>query len=956
MNASALVCSVLGAAQCCSCQQCEQANKRSASRHSVHIAQSVSFVMSTRDLQLGAMFEIRTSKDFGVDVQPQSGDRAAISADNKRHGSNNNNNNTQRTSAHMNDRDRWDELSPVGAMRKTRSATESYRGHKSSSHGDALSGASTLETSESSQRPYTATAATSPTNLSANASARKKKAPAKKPTDSTTSLRPRSAGLDGWGDFDTDRLLQDDFALADALDEGDDALLAPDDPVSVAVAVTTTDPDPERVARPRRIRHSAPATTVHNPVEDFPPAATDSARARNSREQPRPATHVLRQRPLAVVEFGSTQPTKSKGSGSSTPSRISVFKGRVHPPTGGGPPPTAPATAQPTQQPSRLPRLLPPTSLSQSQLEPLVSPTPLFGAMFPDAHDTRAVAFARFRHLWSLMSSRSSSACSAPASPSHASDLAQCKSPFECSMTLMKLCKAVGITSFSSSSASTSALALWSSKARGVDFPSFCAVAVQHAIQPAIAHFHADASIDTYVEALDRILEHVVAPCNAATPTQSPSPENNRSAGGECEPRLKELAEIEPLYPPWRTSTSSLTKTRNGAKSSADGLTDAPLEHHRTRHESALVFPSRRELTLTLPADAEAKATHSENIRRKVQLHKSWQPRSVLVTTSASIAALQAVRDSSAAALAPLALRATSPVRTNNAIAAPGDARCGSGAHALAPPPSAAAVATSDELATTDNNDDDDSGEGDSPQFQATDTDESAPEADVVLVCGACVTQDAVVWCASCFSVFCVACWQRIHALGVDLSSVHESSLASSVLAPTAKQLRPHVSSSDSNAALAPPPLAMLYLPTKALVPGKLAKGACSAWNKRSHEQQLDDAPDARAAAAPVAQLSVSSCAILPALAPAPSQSLLHEKERVAHESTSNLVQALMLGAAPLGSLSKTSASKAAAIAPRVYVDPKRRTKLQPAPIVLDPAQLLAPEAVSNLAPHPRRR
>ncbi|KAF1322459.1 hypothetical protein FI667_g11155, partial [Globisporangium splendens] len=277
------------------------------------------------------------------------------------------------------------------------------------------------------RRPFTA-ATSSPSKFHGmTATAKKKKLPAKKPSlasmESRSNDRPHSADLNGWGDFDTDRLLQEDFEGSTNLvdEENEDALV-----LALQAGTTLDESHRERMRPKSRNRHSAPATSTQNAIDDFPYVlqATESARYKLSKEQQRPATHVLRQRPLVVVDFDSTQAAKSEAK---RVSRSNIIQSQSRPPTGGGPLPT-PATQQ-----NRLARL---------QQGPTCIPLPLFGSSLPDSFEMRATIFERFQYLWSLMSTRSSSACDAAGS---VSDGAHAKPPFECSMALIKICKTVGI-------------------------------------------------------------------------------------------------------------------------------------------------------------------------------------------------------------------------------------------------------------------------------------------------------------------------------------------------------------------------------------------------------------------------------------------------------------------------------------------------------------------------------
>lgn len=883
------------------------------------------------------------------------------------------------------------ELSPTAVMRKSRSAAGNYvsktQSHQATDNDDDdLEAASGADESQY-RRPYTA-ATISPSKFSVIISTKKKRPSANKknsaPVESSPGAqRPRSAGLDGWGDFDTDRLLDDDFVMQNPLDEAEEVLnVMPDAP-----ALVTDYPEPERV-RTRRNRYSAPASTVHNPVEDFPAMptpATESARQRASKEQPRPVTHALRQRPLAVVDFDSTGSSRNKtpSAAASKQSRLSGLRGRTQPSTGGCSPPS-PSPSQ--QQHNHLPRI---GQVPLQQQQPPSSTGPLFGTFLPDTHETRTLVFERFRQLWTLMSSRSSSAYTTASTSSlslnAAGETAACKSPLECSMTLMKICKSIGISH--DSSTSTSSFSFWSSEERDVDFKAFCDFVIRNAIHPALQHLLKDkvSSVDEYVCTLDRILHNVIVAPTTGGSSQQPVMTNWSTSGAE-EHRVKELAEIHPLFPQWKVGITSPGKQKAGTKAATTGGSEAVTSHpatpdpHDDRKGSSrlvggptLLFPSRWELTFQLPAE-EAKATHSENIRRKVQLHKSWQPRAALLNVSFNnIAAPHAVSERCYITnYPPVSYSPILPTNNNTDVCGVNHRLLGcasspqrSGARANQEEghqESATALASEHcdhEESSVENNEDahtsleeeDQSPERDYHQMVANEDTVQQQLEEQVLVCGECTAGEAVLWCASCFGVFCVSCWQTLHLLSVDTSVISEQNLSSeTVLAPTAKPLKPSsIGATGSNN----PSVAMLYLPTKPLAAGKLAKGACSKWRSphgEIHDEQQQNAVSSCAASmeSHTPMLTVSSHAILPQLPKPQSLKMLDRKNLEHRESTSNMVKALMLGVSTLSSTSGLSSSNspaatsAALMAPRKYADPKKRVKLHPVAVLLDPAQLFA--------------
>lgn len=536
-------------------------------------------------------------------------------------------------------------------------------------------------------------------------------------------------------------------------------------------------------------------------------------------------------------------------------------------------------------------------------------------------------------------------------------------------MTLMKICKCIGISL--GSSTSTSSLSFWSSKERDVDFDSFCDFVIRNAIHPAVQHFLKEGSVcisaREYISTVDRILHNVIAAPTCGGSSQPSLPEWSGSSAEEH--RVKELAEIQPLFPQWKVGITSLGKHRVGTKAAAVATAGseviasnpaAPDIHDDKSNQlvSPSLFPSRRELTFHLPAE-EAKVTHSENIRRKVQLHKSWQPRAALVNMSFNnIAGLHAVSERSLGSTPPVMSHSAMPTNTDicgvnhrlSSTVSPqrsGATKANQESHqesetalAFEPRDQEESPHGNNENAQPSLEEEEQSLERD--HHQAADEVEAASQQleEQVLVCGECTTGEAVLWCASCFGVFCVSCWQSLHLLSVVTSAISEEiSSSATLLAPTAKALKPNTGVTRN----INPPIAMLYLPTKPLATGKLAKGACSKW-RPPHEENNDEQQHAVACAAPTEShapmLTVSSHSILPMLPKSQSLKAL-DKKGLNHESTSSMVKALMLGVTTLSSSSPAATNRALA-APRKYVDPKKRVKLRPAAVLLDPVQLFA--------------
>ncbi|EEY58672.1 uncharacterized protein PITG_10791 [Phytophthora infestans T30-4] len=356
-----------------------------------------------------------------------------------------------------------------------------------------------------------------------------------------------------------------------------------------------------------------------------------------------------------------------------------------------------------TNPPSSRANAPPKPLLSRASMERLMSPhpgpatshvpssTPLFGTEISNTPTNRAAIFCRLTDLWSLISRRADNEL-------EAANL-QTKSPLECNTVMVKVCKTVGI---SLTSSVATRLSFWNANEQGVDFDSFCDLVIQCAIQPALHHFNLDNSIAEYVAALDLITQSLVA----------------------MEParRLKQLNEIQPVFMSWK---AGVTPRYVQAVEGTPPQTLLTAEKVRRALEASA---SQHMLAHQLPSE-EARVTHVANIRRKVQLYKSWQ----------STDEKKAIRS----------------------------------------------------------------------------------ENEEVLVCGSCSIRRAVLWCSSCFTVNCQMCWQEVHFCTVDMSSVSsETSAREPLLGPSALGIKTR----SENATLSPP-VAMIYLPTRAMKSGTLAKG-----------------------------------------------------------------------------------------------------------------------------------
>ncbi|OWZ08702.1 Conserved oligomeric Golgi complex subunit [Phytophthora megakarya] len=240
-----------------------------------------------------------------------------------------------------------------------------------------------------------------------------------------------------------------------------------------------------------------------------------------------------------------------------------------------------------------------------------VIPTPLFGPDIRDTSENRATIFRRFTDLWSLIAQASESAPSnTVACPPFD---AKVRSPFECSMAIVKLCKTVGI---SLSPSAATHLSLWGTN-EGVDFKSFCGFAIKGAIQPALHQFNLDNFMGEYISALDTILQSLVV-------TESTRYLKDTSTPPLYSRRMKEFNEIQPLFVSWKTGISPRLVQPTETPLHTTGMpTIAHFTAEKVRR-AVEASVSQHKLANQLPCE-EARVTHVANIRRKVQLHKSWR-------------------------------------------------------------------------------------------------------------------------------------------------------------------------------------------------------------------------------------------------------------------------------------------------------------------------------------------
>lgn len=657
--------------------------------------------------------------------------------------------------------------------------------------------------------------------------------------------------IGGWGDFDADQLLHEDSGVLDP-----ERLLA----FSPVHEGGPEEPQEAVGASPRaqvtvRKRNSVPLIVLpreggnHSP--GFP-SLSRSTKIDTPSSRSRPPTQVLRQRVLEVEDFAAVR------SGSSSASI----------------PAASPTTAELRK---RLPRL--PSHSGGGPESSAVDTAPLFGVFMADTMEMRTTIFGHFRRLWLLMSSR-------PTSREDSRQAEELKSPFECSMALLKLCKAVGI-SLPPNAALSSTVPFWHGKSRDVEFTSFCEYVVRHAIQPAVEHFKLDGTMDEYVACIQAIVQSVLFP---------PSENNNEGKGDSSSARLRELGEIQPVFPSWTAGIASLTKDKR-AKSDPEQQIEAAAAS-----ESA-AYALRREAGMRLRLADQAKATHEANIQRKVRLHKSWQPRAVgtpgLVVSDDRPMNVQYDRQANESCL--------DDPSSQRIDGRHFDARALERVETAAPP------AASSEPVEPD----------DSPN----------QESDDLLLCGVCTARDAMLWCSSCFAVYCLGCWQDVHHTVADISHV-TSSQADQLQGPLSRQLKKQEND------VVPPPVAMLYLPVKPLQPGKRIKGTQCAHAK---PQQSPEKPFGSHCAA-VSAVNDATNGIAHALLPALSRASLandgsdHHRDAPHTDSAADLLKKLMQSAASNHSTGTSGAT-------RQYKDPKKRVKLHPASVTLDASLLFGPES-----------
>ncbi|GLE05603.1 hypothetical protein PINS_up014635 [Pythium insidiosum] len=777
--------------------------------------------------------------------------------------------------------------------------------------------------------------------------------------------------LDGWGDFDSDRLLRDDnngdedeydddashagaaFHGSDAtaflVRDGDDDELYGDDKHGGSNQRRVEDVDDaeqlsESRRAPARVRTASTVVSVSRPptqlqprqrtlaVTDLEPSTIDAVRQQQEHAlypSVLPRRSVLRKPMLAhrapKKKYAARHGSENDSDGAETSFLPRLGRGVAQP----GATATASATA---------------AAAGGAVLSPRSSG--LFGSHVPDTLETRATVFAHLELLWSLLSSRSNASQSATTSPRNAeqsppSTLALRRSTFECSLVLMKLCKTLGIA-LPASAVPVS----WSGSDKdGVAFEPFCDFVIRNAVQPAMQHFKLDRNLRDYLVTLDRILESLVT----TDPPSPPLPNDTASVAAPL--RMRELQEIRPVLPYWKKGISSLQ--RQAPLLSSGTGTSAGMDHHHN------VKPRPQ------PAQ-EARTLQDANIRLKLRLRRSWDPsRSIVAEQQPQQTAAAAARGSAGGGLqgvsgSSLSLPAASSPSKDIAPDRDDLALDSTSSPAVAPPSSSKPHSTTTAEPSLSS----------SLTTPPKETETEREMQDLELVCCHCQQDAASLWCSSCFAVYCGTCWTRVHHSVVDTSGLDQRHELVKTL--TARPLA-RLAGDDDMAP--PPPVDVVYLPTKALIGGRRTGLRCQRSIPERPEYEDEDAEEQdRDGSRPVASdhellAAVQATSLLPLLRErqsthhrsAAAKSMRHSQsasviettsQSSAMDSTANLVKALMLGTASsasvLGSTSSSSPSSLGSLtsgssqSKRTVKDSERRQRLAVAAVTLDATRLLS--------------
>ncbi|KAJ0404895.1 hypothetical protein P43SY_001807 [Pythium insidiosum] len=745
--------------------------------------------------------------------------------------------------------------------------------------------------------------------------------------------------LDGWGDFDSDRLLRDDNNGDDGddeedEDEGDEQGDCGDEQHDDDGGNSAGDGDHDS----RRSRHPSNQRKTDD-LDDTVEGRRGHARGRapsTGLSIARPSTQSQshqRQRTLAVTELepSAIDAVRHQQEQALYPTvlpRRSVLRkpGFAHRVT------KKYAARQPSgddsdgTETSFLPRLGRGVSQAATGSGGVLSPRAggLFGIHVPDTLETRATVFAHLELIWSLLCSRApaSQTTTSPrgAASTDVSTLATRRSTFECSLVLMKLCKTLGIV-LSASAVPVS----WSSQDKdGVAFEAFCDFVIRNAVQPAMQHFKLDRNLRDYLVTLDRILESLVT----TDPPVSEPPMSPRAAAASL--RMRELQEIRPVLPYWKKGITSLQR-------------QAPIASNGAGAGVALVEQHRGAKPRPQPAQ-EARTLQDANIRLKLRLRKSWEP-----SKSATVQSQQSPQEQPAQPSTSVAVRGTGGLLqgvsgssftleaaratsspSNNAADRDDDLALDSTSSPAAAPPNCSKP----------------------PRTTTAEVCEAENQKDLELVCGHCQHDAASLWCSSCFAVFCGACWTRVHRSVVDTSSLGQRQALVTTLTA-----RPLVRPSDED--IGPPPVDIVYLPTKAFVAGRRSGIRCHGAIIERPEHEEEDVSDRDQDKE--LMVAIKTTSLLPSLQNARHQDVAKKSMRrsqsnsalemgSAMDSTANLVKALMLGTASsasvLGSTSSacspsTQDSATKSLMNRRPKDADRRQHLTVAAVTLDAARLL---------------
>ncbi|DBA04869.1 TPA: hypothetical protein N0F65_006871 [Lagenidium giganteum] len=600
------------------------------------------------------------------------------------------------------------------------------------------------------------------------------------------------------------------------------------------------------------------------------------------------------------------------------------------PPTGGGPSTSLPGfSLSPSKhKQSRLPRI-----------DPAPAAMPLFGFNIEDTQEARETIFGRFRLLWSLMATRPATAVATSAKAGKSAKATttmreQPKSPFECSLVLIKVCKACGI---SLGAASNENMPFYQVKERDIAFDMFCHLVVRNSVQPTLHHFKRDRSVDDFVHAVDMIVESLLtrASPELIDPTAFPPTDVLR---------LKELNEVMPVFPHWKrgitvASSAPRPSSRKAGRNEEDGdrAVRASLperEDGQRRDETpassttiSLKHLLHPESIVQLPFD-EARSLQDANMRQRVRLRHSWQPRKEehAATVQASAGSPQK----------PSAVPETDATRPEDLLSA------AVSIHSIAilqhedndkkhnKPESSAGDSNN---ACIDN---DTNGVAVSPA--------SPPKGGIaneeVLVCSACMHHQAELWCSSCFAVYCPMCWTAAHNSVVDMSCVHAPH--SSLMVPAIGQLQQQ----DDEVR---PPVSIVYLPTKPVGGGKLIKSTQRRNSARNSARS--DTSQNTALASGRETFSVVAQPYLPQLIPRAKAEAHHSQFHRAHgdrqlspstkDSAADLLKALLLKTGTMATDSSPSAASpeswsSASPTMRAAKEAAKRQNLHTSAVLLD--------------------